>query len=307
MSLEPAVLQLIDDLRRLAQERHAVILAHYYCRPELQRAADVVGDSLGLSQAAADSQAEVIVFAGAHFMAETASLLCPDKIVVLAHGEAGCPMADMVDAAALARRRQQLPEAQVLTYVNSPAAVKALSDICCTSANAAAVLRSLDSRPVLMTPDRNLAAYVQSLCPERQVIAWDGYCPVHDSFSLQQLRQLKAAHPQALVAAHPECRPQVLAEADFIGSTSAIIQWAVQSPEREFIIATEEGVAYQLSQRCPDKIFHFPEGFICHDMKKARLSDLKRALETLQPRVSVREDIRRRALPAIEKMLAIKP
>lgn len=307
MSLEPADLKFIDDLRRLAQERRAVILAHYYCRPELQWAADVVGDSLGLSQAAADSQAEVIVFAGVHFMAETASLLCPDKIVVLAHSEAGCPMADMVDAPALAQRRRQLPEAQVLTYVNSPASVKALSDICCTSANAAAVLRSLDSRPVLMTPDRNLAAYVQSLCPERQVIAWDGYCPVHDGFSLQQLRQLKAAHPQALVAAHPECRPQVLAEADFIGSTSAIIQWAAQSPQQEFIIATEEGVAYQLAQRCPDKIFHFPEGFICHDMKKARLTDLKRALETLQPRVSVSEDIRRRALPAIEKMLAIKP
>lgn len=294
------------EIRRLAGRRRAVILAHYYCRPEVQEAADFVGDSLGLARTAAESPAGVIVFAGVHFMAETASILCPEKTVVLANGGAGCPMADMVTAEALAARKKELPDVQVLTYVNSPAEVKAQSDICCTSANAGPVLRSMKGRRVLMTPDRNLAAFAQKQVPEKEVIAWPGCCPVHDRLTKNDAAALKALYPGAVVAAHPECRPEVLAEADFIGSTSAILDHLAESPASEFIVLTEEGVGHQLAIRCPGKAFHFPANMICGDMKKVTLADLKRALETLSPEVRVADGIRQKALPAIEKMMNIK-
>ncbi|MDL2226330.1 quinolinate synthase NadA [Deltaproteobacteria bacterium OttesenSCG-928-M10] len=294
------------EIRRLAGERRAVILAHYYCRPAVQEAADFVGDSLGLAQTAADSPAEVIIFAGVHFMAETASILCPDKTVILANGGAGCPMADMVTAEALAARKKELPDVQVLTYVNSPAAVKALSDICCTSANVGPVLRAMAGRTVLMTPDRNLAAFAQKQVPEKEVVAWDGCCPIHDRLTKNDVAALKALYPKAVTAAHPECRPEVLAEADFIGSTSAILAHLAENPAREFIVLTEEGVGHQLNKRCPDKAFHFPPNMVCDDMKKVTLADLAQALETLGPEVRVSEEIRQKALPAIQKMMAIK-
>ena len=291
----------LAEVRSLARKRRAVILAHYYCPDEVQEAADYVGDSLGLAQAAAATEAEVIIFAGVHFMAETASILCPDKKVVLAHPEAGCPMADMITAADLAARRAELPGVEVLTYVNSPAEVKALSDSCCTSANVVAALRAMKSDTVLMTPDWNLAAYAQKLVPEKKVLTWDGCCPVHHRLRLETVRELKASHPNARVLAHPECRPEVLDLADFIGSTSAIIKEARAASSQEFIVLTEIGVRRRLALDSPEKLFYFPE-MLCPNMKKNTLAALRRAAETLAPEIKVSGDIRRRALRAIEKM-----
>lgn len=291
----------IAEIRQLAGDRKAIILAHYYCRPELHDAADYVGDSLGLSRTAAASEAEVIVFCGVRFMAETASILCPDKLVIAVDSEAGCPMADMITGPALAARKKEIPGVPVLTYVNSPAEAKAESDMCCTSANVVDKLRSFESGTVLMTPDRNLAAYAQKQVPEKKVLFWDGCCPVHDRLTAETVKALKAGHPEAPVLAHPECRPEVLELADFIGSTSAILARCQESPAGEFIILTEEGVAHQLKDA--GKKLYFPEGLICEDMKKNTLAGLRRALETLAPEVRVSGEMRRKALPSIEKML----
>ena len=291
----------IEAIRQLAKDRKAIILAHYYCRPELHDAADYVGDSLGLSRAAAASGAEVIIFCGVHFMAETASILCPDKKVIAVSLEAGCPMADMITGPALAARKKEIPGVPVLTYVNSPAEAKAESDMCCTSANVVEKLRSFAGQTVLMTPDRNLAAYAQSLVPEKNVLFWEGYCPVHHRLTAEMVLELKNRYPGVKTLAHPECRPEVLGLADFIGSTSAILSYCKESPDDAFIILTEEGVAHQL--RNSGKTLHFPEGLICLDMKKNTLAGLRRALENLAPEVRVPEEMRKRALPSIERML----
>ncbi|MDR0548947.1 MAG: quinolinate synthase NadA [Deltaproteobacteria bacterium] len=297
---------LSQEIARLAKERDAVILAHYYCLPEIHDIADFVGDSLGLSQTAAKSPAQTIVFCGVHFMAETASILCPEKTVLIANPLAGCPMADMVDPKDLAEKKATLPNVPVLTYVNSSAAVKALSDVCCTSANVTAVLRSLDSRQVLMTPDRNLALYAQSLVPEKDVILWPGFCPTHHRLNLTEILELKKAHPKALVLAHPECQPKILAEADFVGSTSGIINYCNQSDRLEFIVLTESGVLYPLRQKNPDKKFYEPKTpMVCPNMKKNRLEDVVSALTTLEPVIKVPEEIRVPALKAVTRMLAI--
>ena len=293
-------------IERLAAERGAVILSHYYCRPEIHEVAHFVGDSLGLSQEAARSPAKVIIFCGVHFMAETASLLCPDKTVILANIEAGCPMADMIAPEALAKRREELPGVPVLTYVNSPAAVKALSDICCTSANVVAVLRSLPGDKVLMTPDRNLAAYAGKLAPDKEILTWPGFCPTHHRLSLKEIQAIKAERPKAVVAAHPECQPKILAEADIISSTSGIIKKCSEGPEKEYIILTEEGVLHPLRKNNPGKTFHTPAtAMICPNMKKNTLQNVIDALTNMAPVVRVPDGIRAAALRAVERMMAV--
>lgn len=300
-SPDPGLQLEIEAIRQLARDRKAIILAHYYCRPELQDVADYVGDSLGLSRTAAASPAEVIAFCGVHFMAETASILCPDKKVLAVNSGAGCPMADMITAEALAARKSELPGVPVLTYVNSPAEVKALSDLCCTSANVVDILNSMPGDSVLMTPDKNLAAFAQAQVPGKKVLFWEGYCPIHHQRTPEEVRALKEQYPGAKVAAHPECRPEILALADFVGSTTAILNYVKSGPDREYIVVTEEGVAHQL--RDSGKICHFPPRMICEDMKKNTLADLRRALETLSPEVKVPDHIRAKALAPIEKML----
>jgi quinolinate synthase len=295
-----------EAIKRLAAERDAVILSHYYCRPEIHEVAHFVGDSLGLSQEAARSPAKVIIFCGVHFMAETASLLCPEKTVVLANIEAGCPMADMIAPEALKARRDELPGVPVLTYVNSPAAVKALSDICCTSANVVAVLRSLPGTKVLMTPDKNLAVFAGKLAPEKEVLTWPGFCPTHHRLSLNEIKALKAQRPKAVVAAHPECQPKILAEAHVISSTSGIIKKCTESPEKEFIILTEEGVLHPLRKSNPGKVFYTPATpMICPNMKKNTIQNIIDALTTLTPVIKVSDDIRFPALRAVERMMAV--
>ena len=292
----------INEIKKIAQEQDAIILSHYYCPPEVQEAAHFVGDSLGLAKCAAETKAKTIVFCGVHFMAETAAILCPEKKVVLVNAEAGCPMADMITGEALADRKKALPGAQVLTYVNSPASAKAESDACCTSANVVDMLRALESDTILMTPDQNLAAFAAKQVPEKKVIAWAGYCPVHHRLTAPEVLELKAKHPKAMVVAHPECRPEVLDIADFVGSTTAILKYCQESSTTEFIILTEEGVLHQLS-KYPGKTYHFPENIVCEDMKKNTLAKLREALDPAAPATIVDPDIAARALASIKRMI----
>jgi len=294
------------NIRQLLKERNAILLVHNYQRPEIQDIADLTGDSLGLSIEAAKTQAEIIVFCGVHFMAETASILCPDKIVLLPVISAGCPMADMITAQSLAKKKKELPGVPVVSYVNSSASVKAESDICCTSANAIQVVNSLAPYDtILMTPDKNLAQYTQRYTDKR-IIYWEGFCPYHDMLTAEQVREVKDKHPQALFLAHPECRPEVIDLADEVKSTSGMLDYARKAKNREYIIGTETGIIHTLKTQNPDKVFiPADENMICIDMKKTQLPDIVNALVNLSPVIKVAEDIRVQAKGAVERMLRV--
>ncbi|GAB4369082.1 MAG: quinolinate synthase NadA [Deltaproteobacteria bacterium] len=294
------------EIRDLLRERNAVLLAHNYQRDEIQEIADITGDSLGLSRQAADTDAEVIVFCGVHFMAESAAILSPGKTVLLPRLDAGCPMADMITADDLRAYRETHPDAVVVTYVNSSAEVKALSDICCTSGNAVNVVRSIPKdREIYMVPDRNLAHYVAKMSG-RALSWWDGYCPTHDRLTLEAVRKAKAAHPDALLVVHPECPREVVERADAVLSTSGMYTYCRRSEAKEFLIGTEMGILYRLRKENPDKTFHLASrALICPNMKLTTLEDVREALVTLSPRVTVPEEIRVRALAALEAMLRV--
>jgi quinolinate synthase len=294
------------EIRRLLKEKKAILLAHYYQRDEVQEIADILGDSLALSMEASRTDAEVLVFAGVHFMAESASILSPDKTVLLPRPDAGCPLADMITSEALLAVKKDHPGVAVVTYINSSAAIKALSDICCTSANAVKVVQSLgDVEEILMIPDGNLARYVAGQT-DRKIIPWDGYCPIHHYLTVEQVRRTKEAHPRAVFAAHPECRGEVLALADFVGSTTGIIRYAGQDHVCEMIVGTERGIFYQLKKHYPKKIFiPASDRMICEDMKKITLAEIKAALTEMKTVVKVPEAVRIPAKIALERMLAI--
>ncbi|HOK06328.1 MAG TPA: quinolinate synthase NadA [Syntrophales bacterium] len=293
------------EIKNLLQRRRGVLLAHYYQRPEVQEIADFVGDSLALSIEAARTDARVIVFAGVHFMAESAAVLSPDKTVLLPRAEAGCPLADMVTVEDLARAREEYPDAAVVTYVNSSAAVKAASDVCCTSANALKVVESLaDARRVIMVPDGNLARYCARFS-SKEIIPWRGYCPVHQALTAEEAAAARQAHPRALFAAHPECRPEVLDLADFVGSTAGILRFAGEERVEELIVGTEEGIFTELKRRCPAKAFVSPRAdFVCPDMKYTTLADILLALKENRTVVRVPEEIVAGARRALDRMLA---
>jgi len=298
--------QLTREVRDLAEQRRAVILAHNYQRPEVQDVADFVGDSLGLSRQAAATDAEVIVFAGVHFMAETAKILAPDKRVIMPEKAAGCPMADMITAEKLAAWKAQFPGVPVVTYVNSTAEVKALTDICCTSANAPAVVRSLGVDRVLFAPDRNLARWVAEQVPDVEVIAWQGFCPTHERITAKIVLEAIDAHQDAEVMAHPECRPDVLALADAVLSTSQMLAHAAQSPALEFIVVTECGLMHGLQKAAPDKRFYQPAPEpVCPNMKLTTLEKMRDCLRDMSGEITVPEDVRVAALAAVERMVAI--
>ncbi|RJX23299.1 MAG: quinolinate synthase NadA [Ammonifex sp.] len=299
--------QLIQEIKRLKEEREALILSHYYQLPEVQDIADFIGDSLELSRRAASTPAKVLVFCGVHFMAETAAVLSPGKIVLIPDVKAGCPLAAMVTAPDLQARKNQVPDAAVVCYVNTTAAVKAESDVVCTSANAAKVVKSLPTgKKVLFVPDKNLGYYAAGQNPDREFIFWEGYCHVHDQISAGDIISAKKANPAAKVVAHPECRPEVLDLADETASTSGILRYARESPAREFIIVTEEGLLHQLRKENPGKRFHLASpALVCPEMKKITLEKVLKSLVTLEPRVEVPSPVRERAVRAVERMLAI--
>jgi quinolinate synthase len=294
------------EIRELLKEKKAILLAHYYQRDEVQDIADILGDSLALSIEASRADAEVLVFAGVHFMAESASILSPDKTVLLPRPDAGCPLADMITPEALLAAKKDYPRAAVVTYINSSAAIKALSDICCTSANAVRVLRSLGNmKEILLIPDGNLAHHVAGQT-DQKIIPWEGYCPIHHFLSAQQVLRTKETHPRAVFAAHPECRGEVLALADFVGSTTGIIRYAGQDHVRELIVGTERGIFHELKKHYPEKIFiPASDQMICEDMKKITLVDIKAALTEMKTVIKVSEDVRIPAKRALERMLAV--
>ncbi len=292
-----------EKIRSLLKKRKAIMLSHNYQPPEIQDVADLCGDSLELSIKAAQTDAEVIVFCGVHFMAETASILSPDKTVLLPREDAGCLMADMIEPVGLQAMLDKLPPMPVVTYVNSTAAVKALSTICCTSANVVDVVNSLDADEILMTPDRNLALYAASLT-KKKIHTWDGYCPTHDRLKPADVNHARRTYPDAVFMAHPECRPEVLELADVIRSTSGMIRYAEESKKSAFIVGTEIGLLYPLKKANPDKLFYPASSkMLCKNMKKISLEDVARSLELMEGEVKVSENIRQPAFKAVQKMI----
>ena len=295
-----------EQIQALKEERDAVILAHNYQIGQVQDIADLVGDSLELSRAAASMDCMVIIFCGVDFMAETAAILSPEKKVILPAPDACCPMAEMVTAGEIQLLRERYPDAAVVAYVNTTAEVKAESDICCTSANAVKVVESLDEDQVIFVPDRNLALYV-ARSSKKEILPWEGFCIVHDRFTPADVRAARKKHPGALVIVHPECRPEVIDLADGVFSTSGIIRRACTGAGKEFIIGTEVGILHRLGQECPGKrCYPLSEKAICVNMKKTDLRMVYNALERLEPHITVPEDIARRARKAIGRMLAVR-
>ncbi len=309
-AVDPA-LDIYEEIERLKHEKDAVLLAHYYQEPEIQDIADFIGDSLGLSRQAAATDAAIILFAGVHFMAETAKILNPDKKVILPDLNAGCSLADSCPADEFADFRQRHPDHVVISYINCTAGVKALSDIICTSTNAEHLVRQIPpDQPILFAPDRNLGRWLirQTGRPMR---VWDGACIVHETFSERKLVGLRMRYPDALVLAHPECEEPILRHADFVGSTSAIRRFARESEAHQFIVATEEGILHQMRKDCPGK--HFipapPEsGCNCSQCPHMRLNTLEKVYLCLKhelPEITLKEDLRIRALAPIERMMAM--
>ncbi len=292
-----------NQIKALLKERNAVMLAHNYQPPAIQDLADMCGDSLELSIKAAQTDADVIVFCGVHFMAETASILSPGKTVLLPRLDAGCLMADMIEPEALQVKKANLPPMPVITYVNSTAAVKALSTICCTSANVVDVVNSIDAPEVLMTPDRNLAMYAARYT-DKQLHLWDGYCPSHEWLKAADVQAARAAHPDAQFIAHPECRPEIIDIADVVASTSGMLRHVAASNRKAFIIGTEVGLLHPLRKQNPDKVFYpASEKMTCKNMKKIGLEDVLKSLESMTPEVKVPEETRVPALNAVQAMV----
>jgi quinolinate synthase len=308
----PAVQTITEEILDLKRERRAMILAHHYQESEIQEIADSIGDSLELARAAQKFDGEVIAFCGVVFMAETAKVLNPSRVVVLPDLEAGCSLVDACPAAQVRAFRERHPEHVIVSYINTSVEVKAESDILCTSRNAVKIVNSIPAdKPILFLPDINLGNYVKQQTGRENMSIWQGACIVHATFPARRVASARAEHPKALVAAHPECPPGVLAMADFIGSTSAIIDWCVASDAGEFIVMTESGVGHSLRLRAPEKQFYFVANENCNCsecpyMRRNTLEKLRDALMNLSPRIDLPEDLMRRARLPIERMLAVR-
>ncbi len=297
---------LIKEILAWKKKRGALILAHVYQPGEIQDIADFTGDSLFLSQQAAKTQAKVIVFCGVQFMAETASILSPEKIVLLPEIKAGCPLADMAPIEKVKKKLKELPKVVIISYVNSYAATKSLSDYCCTSANAVQVAQAIPTeKDILFLPDMNLADFTARKT-NRNIIPWQGYCQVHNILTKEDVIKVKKLHPKALLLVHPECRPEVCNLADYIGSTRGIIKFASNNPAKEYIIGTELGIFHPLKKNNPNKQF-FPASkkMICKDMKLITLEKVLYSLQNLKPRIIVPENIRKKSLKALNRMIEI--
>ncbi len=302
-------LDLFHEIERLKKEKNAVVLAHYYQEPDIQDVADYIGDSLGLAQQAAKTNADMIVFAGVHFMAETAKILNPTKKVVLPDLKAGCSLAESAPAGLFKRFKEKYPDHVVISYINCTAQIKALSDIICTSSNALKIIESLPSnQPIIFAPDKNLGAYLNKKTG-RNMLLWNGACIVHEMFSLEKITKLKLRHPKAKLIAHPECEDAVLRLADFIGSTTQLLKYAVQDDCNEFIVATETGILHQMQKDAPDKTF-IPappdNSCACNDCPFMKLNTLEKVylcMEYEKPEITMNEELRLAALKPIQRML----
>lgn len=293
-------------IEKLKKKRNAVIIAHNYQRDEIQEIADISGDSLALSQAAVRTDADVIVFCGVQFMAESAAILNPDKKMLLPVMEAGCPLADMITPEKLRAKKKEHPGAAVVCYVNSSAEVKAESDIACTSSNAVQVVRALKEKDIIFVPDKNLGRYVQSQVPDKNIILWDGFCPTHIRVQEEDMVKAKEAHPQAEVIAHPECNPAVLALSDHICSTGGMFTYVKNSKSKEFIISTESGMLYKLQKENPGKRFYLPTShLVCANMKLITLGWVAHSLENMVYEIKVSDEVREKAKRALDRMLAV--
>lgn len=299
-------IDLIKKINDLKKEKKAIVLAHTYQNVEIDEVADYSGDSLYLSRMAAKTDADIIVFAGVYFMAETAKILSPQKTVLLPNLSAGCAMADKINLEQLRTFKSQYPGVPVVCYVNSTAAVKSESDICCTSANAVEVVKSLNAKEVLFVPDQHLGSYVESQLTDVKVITYPGFCPIHHDITVEDVLEKKSVYPAAKVYVHPECRKNVTQLADFVGSTTAIIKNIKNSSDSEFIIVTEKGVVERLERDCPDKKFILiNQKAICDSMKLLHLEDILHALEYNKYEITIDEQIAKKALSSIDNMIKI--
>lgn len=297
---------LIQEIQALKQKRDAVIVAHSYQIGEVQDVADMVGDSFALSKFCAEDPHPVIVFCGVKFMAESAKILSPQKTVLLPEISAGCPMADMVNPENIDMMRAEHPGAAVVCYVNTTAETKAKCDICCTSSNALNVIRSLPQKDIIFMPDKNLGGYIAQQVPEKNIILWPGYCITHERTTVADVNQARASQPDALLLAHPECPAAVVAEADFVGSTKQIIDYAKDSEAQKFIIGTEMGIFHQLQNDSPSKQFYLlSSGLICPNMKKTKLESVYESLKNMQYQIELDPDIIEKARASLERMLEV--
>ncbi len=295
------------EIQKLKTKGNAVILAHNYQLDEVQEVADYVGDSFYLSKIAASIEQDVIVFCGVQFMAETAKILSPQKVVLLPEQDAGCPLADMITAQGLRELKAKHPGVPVVCYVNSSAEVKAESDVCCTSANALRIVASLPEKKVIFVPDENLGDYVAKQLPHKELILWKGHCITHAKVKPDNVKLVREQYPNAQVLIHPECHPSVVALADFVGSTSEIIEYAKQSEAKTFVIGTEVGVVSYLKMQLPHKEFLLlHSGLVCPNMKKTRLESVYKALLNKQYEVQVPDNLASQARQTLERMLAVK-
>jgi len=296
--------ELKNEIYKLKRKKNALIVAHNYQIDEVQEIADFVGDSFYLSKVCAERPEEVIVFCGVHFMAESAKILSPHKKVLLPEIDAGCPLADMVTAEDVENLKKKYPDYSIVCYINSPASVKAKSDVICTSSNAVKIVREFPNDKIIFLPDKNLGSFVKKQVPEKDIILWEGFCITHYKIKKEDVEKAKSAHPNALVLVHPECRPEVVELADFVGSTKQIIDFATASKEKEFIIGTEMGVLYSLKKLNPDKKFYILHpGMICPNMKKNTLQSVRDALLYERYQIEVEEEIMQGAKKALAKML----
>ncbi len=297
---------IIKEILELKKKRNAVIVAHNYQVDDVQEVADIVGDSLALSKYCADVQKDVIVFCGVHFMAESAKILSPNKVVLLPEIDAGCPMADMVTKEALIEEKKKFPNTTVVCYINSSAEVKSECDICCTSSNAVDVVRAVNNNDILFVPDQNLGSYVSKMVPEKNIILWNGYCITHHRVKIDELKRAKELRPNAEVLVHPECQSDIADAADFLGSTKQIIDYATNSSNKEFIIGTEMGVLFKLKKDNPDKNFYLlSQGLVCPNMKKTSLMSVYRSLNEMNYEINLDETIRLKAKKALDNMLKL--
>ena len=298
--------ELMKKIQNLKKRNNAIILAHNYQLPEIQDIADFVGDSLDLAKKATETNADYIIFCGVNFMAETAKILNPDKVVIHPDLDSRCPMADMVDVESLSWLQSRYPDAATVSYVNTTADIKAVSDVCCTSSNAVKVIKSLKNDKVIFVPDRNLGSYVKRFVKDKEIILWPGMCPTHHNLiNKEDILKLKEEHPNAEVMVHPECKPEVIDIADFVFSTNGMVKHAKESKSREFIVGTERELCYRLKKENPDKEFYPVSRAVCPNMKKITLEKVVYSLENLEPELKLSKDTIEKARKPLTRMMEI--